>query len=78
MRYYNQTKTEFQLPVTTEAKLTRQMVVQKEVGFIRVLCNLGEFPFKASFCHGKSPAILSKTKTNASAQSFCSILKYSP
>ena len=31
------------MPVTTEAKLMRQMLAVKERGFIQVLCYLGEW-----------------------------------
>ena len=74
---------EVQLPATIKTKLMGQMLVQKERGFIQVLRGLGEWqtPISkpiSSFHYGKSPIVLSKTKTKASAQSSCSILKHSP
>ena len=61
-------KTEAHLPATTKAQLMRQMLVQKERGFIQVLHYLEEWqtPFPkliSSFCHGKGPTVLMITKT---------------
>ena len=36
-------KMEVQLPATIKTKLMGQMLVQKERGFIQVLCDLGEW-----------------------------------
>lgn len=77
---------EVQLPVATKAKIVREMLVQKEKGFIQMLSNLGEWQTLISkststFRHGKSPckgqARTCKAKTKASIQSSCSILMYS-
>ena len=64
---------EIRITVATKAKLMRQMLIQKERDVIQVLCDLGEWQTPISkpisFCHGKSPTLLSKTKTKASVHS---------
>ena len=51
-----------QLPLITKAKLKRQMLVQKERGFIQVLCDMGDWPtplLNADSCFpcGKTPIV---------------------